>query len=56
MRLEEVYGPFFVSVTFLLWGYTFGSIIAGSALLGANGFFFRSTKIENLPEGRTISH
>lgn len=39
MRLQEVYGPFYVSVTILLWGYTFGCIIVGSARLGANGFF-----------------
>jgi membrane protein len=39
LRLQEVYGPFYVSVTILLWGYTFGCIIVGSARLGANGFF-----------------
>jgi membrane protein len=39
MGLEEVYGPFYVSVTILMWGYTFGCIIIGSARLGANGFF-----------------
>lgn len=39
MGLEEVYGPFYVSVTILMWGYTFGCIIVGSARLGANGFF-----------------
>jgi membrane protein len=56
MRLEEVYGPFFVSVTILLWGYTFGNIIAGSARLGANGFFFRSARIENSPKDRAVPH
>ncbi|MGY6553332.1 MAG: YihY/virulence factor BrkB family protein [Wenzhouxiangella sp.] len=39
--LQEIYGPFFVSVTILLWGYTFGCIIVGAARLGANGFFRR---------------
>lgn len=37
--LQEIYGPLFVSVTILLWGYTFGCIVVGSARLGANGFF-----------------
>ncbi|TVR93199.1 MAG: YihY/virulence factor BrkB family protein [Wenzhouxiangellaceae bacterium] len=46
MGLEEVYGPFFVSVTILLWGYTFGCIIVGSARLGANGFFMPSQRCE----------
>lgn len=41
MGLEEVYGPFHISVALLLWGYTFGNIIVGSARLGANGFFSR---------------
>lgn len=44
MGLEEVYGPFFVSVTILLWGYTFGCIVVGSARLGANGFFMPSRR------------
>jgi len=39
MGLEDVYGPFYVSVTILMWGYTFGCIIVGTARLGANGFF-----------------
>lgn len=39
MQLEDVYGPFYISVTILLWGYTFGCIIVGTARLGANGFF-----------------
>lgn len=46
MGLEEVYGPFFVSVTILLWGYTFGCIIVGSARLGANGFFMPSRRCQ----------
>lgn len=50
MGLEEVYGPFAISVTILLWGYTFGNIIVGSARLGANGFFFKSARIEYAPE------
>jgi membrane protein len=44
MGLEEVYGPFYVSVSILLWGYTFGCIIVGSARLGANGFFMPSQR------------
>jgi membrane protein len=55
MRLEEVYGPFYVSVTILLWGYTFGNIIAGSARLGANGFFYRSARIEHLPADQPVA-
>ncbi len=46
LELEEVYGPFYVSVTILLWGYTFGCIIVGSARLGANGFFMPSQRSE----------
>ena len=46
LGLEEVYGPFYVSVTILLWGYTFGCIIVGSARLGANGFFMPSQRCE----------
>jgi membrane protein len=47
LELEEVYGPFYVSVTILLWGYTFGCIIVGSARLGANGFFMPSQRCES---------
>lgn len=53
MDLEEVYGPFHVSITILLWGYTFGLIIVGSARLAANGFFsgnFRATIGDEAPE------
>lgn len=50
LGLEEVYGPFAISVTILLWGYTFGNIIVGAARLGANGFFFKSARIEYAPE------
>jgi membrane protein len=46
MGLEEVYGPFYVSVTILMWGYTFGCIIVGSARLGANGFFIPRQRCE----------
>ena len=46
LGLEEVYGPFYVSITILLWGYTFGCIIVGSARLGANGFFMPSQRSE----------
>lgn len=44
MDLEEVYGPFYVSITILLWGYTLGCIIIGSARLAANGFFMRDPR------------
>ncbi|MGY6588987.1 MAG: YihY/virulence factor BrkB family protein [Wenzhouxiangella sp.] len=50
MGLEEVYGPFFVSVTILMWGYTFGCIIVGSARLGANGFFIPKQRCETAAE------
>ena len=46
LGLEEVYGPFYVSITILLWGYTFGCIIVGTARLGANGFFMPSQRDE----------
>jgi membrane protein len=39
LGLEEVYGPFYISVTILLWAYTLGCIVVGSARLGSNGFF-----------------
>jgi membrane protein len=39
MGLQEVYGPFYISVTILLWAYILGCIVVGSARLGANGFF-----------------
>ncbi len=44
MDLEEVYGPFYVSITILLWAYTLGCIIIGSARLAANGFFMRDPR------------
>lgn len=50
MGLEEVYGPFYVSVTILLWGYTFGCIIVGAARLGANGFFIPKQRHEAAAE------
>lgn len=51
LGLEEVYGPFFVSVTILLWAYTFGCIIIGSARLAANGFF-RPDAVTSYDEAR----
>lgn len=44
MELEKVYGPFYVSITILLWGYTLGCIIIGSARLASNGFFMRDPR------------
>lgn len=49
MGLEEVYGPFHISVALLLWGYIFGNIIVGSARLAANGFFFRQNARPRAP-------
>ena len=37
--LQKIYGPFFVSVTLLLWAYAFGCILLGSARLSKDGFF-----------------
>jgi membrane protein len=54
LGLEEVYGPFYVSVTILMWGYTFGCIIVGSARLGANGFFFPKQRGEAALESSRI--
>lgn len=51
MGLEEVYGPFYVSIAILLWGYTFGCIIIGSARLAANGFFMRDPREAFADEG-----
>ncbi len=45
MELETVYGPFFISVTIMMWGYTFACIIVGSARLAANGFFLKSARV-----------
>ncbi len=50
MRLEDVYGPFYISVTILLWGYTFGCIIVGTARLGANDFFSGETGLHEAPQ------
>ncbi len=37
--LQDIYGPFYISVTLLLWGYISGAIIIGSARLSQDGFF-----------------
>ena len=37
--LQKIYGPFFISVTLLLWAYAFGCILLGSARLSKDGFF-----------------
>jgi membrane protein len=39
--LQSIYGPFYVSVTLLLWGYLAGYIILGVARLSTDGFFDR---------------
>lgn len=38
-ELRSIYGPFYVSVTLLLWAYLFGCILLGTARLSADGFF-----------------
>ena len=42
--LKNIYGPFYVSVTLLLWAYTFGCTLLLGARLSRNGFFSRSVK------------
>lgn len=37
--LQAIYGPFFVSVTLLLWAFAMACILLGSARLAADGFF-----------------
>lgn len=37
--LQVIYGPFFVSVTLLLWAFLMACILLGSARLAADGFF-----------------
>ncbi len=37
--LQVIYGPFFVSVTILLWAFVMACILLGSARLAADGFF-----------------
>ena len=44
--LQKIYGPFFISVTLLLWAYAFGCILLGSARLSKDGFFGEPTASE----------
>lgn len=37
--LQPIYGPFYVSMTLLLWAYASGSILIGGARLSTDGFF-----------------
>jgi membrane protein len=37
--LQSIYGPFYISVTLLLWGYVLGCVVLGSARLSAEKFF-----------------
>jgi membrane protein len=37
--LQSIYGPFYISVTLLIWGYLLGCIVLGCARLSADGFF-----------------
>lgn len=37
--LQEIYGPFYVSMTLLLWAYASGCVLLGTARLSAEGFF-----------------
>lgn len=37
--LKSIYGPFYVSMTLLLWAYASGCILLGAARLEADGFF-----------------
>ncbi len=45
--LQKIYGPFFVSVTLLLWAYAFGCILLGSARLSRDGFFRKPKATED---------
>ncbi len=39
--VQEIYGPFYVSVTLLLWALASGAILLGTARLSEDGFFSR---------------
>lgn len=51
--LQNIYGPFYVSITLLLWAYALGCVLLGSARLAADGFFARTpqpeTEAESIP-------
>ncbi len=51
--LQKIYGPFFISVTLLLWAYAFGCILLGSARLSKDGFFGRPAPTEEPAETET---
>lgn len=53
LQLQDIYGPFYISVTLLLWAYVCGCIVIGSARLGADGFFRRQPR-PAAPESRPL--
>jgi membrane protein len=53
--LEVIYGPFYVSVTLLLWFYAAGCILLGAARLAADGFWGGAAEIDTEPEPPTRS-
>jgi hypothetical protein len=48
--LQSIYGPFYVSMTLLLWAYTSGCILLGAARLSSEGFFGIDHFTEETPE------
>ncbi len=53
--LEVIYGPFYISVTLLLWTYAAGCILLGSARLAADGFWGSPPEITAPPGVRPQS-
>ena len=42
--LHKIYGPFYISMTLLLWAYASGCILLSRARLSADGFFERACR------------
>jgi membrane protein len=47
-QLQRIYGPFYVSMTLLLWAYASGCVLLGCARLSADGLF--SSRTQDLQE------
>lgn len=47
-QLQRIYGPFYVSMTLLLWAYASGCVLLGCARISADGLF--SSRTQDLQE------
>ena len=51
--LQKIYGPFYISMTLLLWAYASGCVLLSGTRLSTDGFFKRAVRRESEPSSET---